>query len=107
MCQEAVRKLCNPSESCHVRKVARLLARPLRETSTLLRRSTPQITSATNSRGQRTYAVWRPSRRSNPNPEAQKGGILDAQALPYRYLDLLFGNALDYGLWVGQRYTEY
>src|SRR5215207_3541423 len=30
MCQEAVRKLCNPSESCHVRKVARLLARPLR-----------------------------------------------------------------------------
>jgi hypothetical protein len=29
MCQEAVRKLCNPSESCHVRKVARLLARPL------------------------------------------------------------------------------
>src|SRR5215213_7551585 len=31
MCQEAVRKLCNPSESCHVRKVARLLARPLRQ----------------------------------------------------------------------------
>src|SRR5215218_10000873 len=30
MCQEAVRRLCNPSESCHVRKVARLLARPLR-----------------------------------------------------------------------------
>src|SRR5829696_1008675 len=30
MCQEAVRKLCNPSESSHVRKVARLLARPLR-----------------------------------------------------------------------------
>ena len=29
MCQEAVRRLCNPSESCHVRKVARLLARPL------------------------------------------------------------------------------
>src|SRR5829696_7881144 len=29
MCQEAVRKLCNPSESSHVRKVARLLARPL------------------------------------------------------------------------------
>src|ERR687890_428096 len=29
MCQEAVRSLCNPSESCHVRKVARLLARPL------------------------------------------------------------------------------
>ena len=30
MCQEAVRRLCNPSESSHVRKVARLLARPLR-----------------------------------------------------------------------------
>jgi hypothetical protein len=30
MCQEAVRRLCNPSASCHVRKVARLLARPLR-----------------------------------------------------------------------------
>src|SRR5215208_4059190 len=30
MCQEAVRKLCNPSESSHVRKVVRLLARPLR-----------------------------------------------------------------------------
>jgi hypothetical protein len=30
MCQEAVRKLCNPSESSHVRKVARLLARPLK-----------------------------------------------------------------------------
>src|SRR5215212_7075300 len=29
MCQEAVRRLCNPSESRHVRKVARLLARPL------------------------------------------------------------------------------
>ena len=29
MCQEAVRKLCNPSESSHVRKVARLLAWPL------------------------------------------------------------------------------
>src|SRR5215203_4664803 len=29
MYQEAVRKLCNPSESCHVRKVARLSARPL------------------------------------------------------------------------------
>jgi hypothetical protein len=29
MCQEVVRKLCNPSESRHVRKVARLLARPL------------------------------------------------------------------------------
>jgi hypothetical protein len=37
MCQEAVRKLCNPSESCHVRKVARLLARPLSR-----RRSGPQ-----------------------------------------------------------------
>jgi hypothetical protein len=31
MCQEAVRKLCNPSESSHVRKVVRLLARPLKE----------------------------------------------------------------------------
>src|SRR5215211_6149931 len=30
MCQEAVRRLCNPSESCHVPKVARLLAQPLR-----------------------------------------------------------------------------
>jgi hypothetical protein len=30
MCQEAVRKLCNPSESCNVRKVARLLAQALR-----------------------------------------------------------------------------
>src|SRR5215210_903456 len=29
MCQEAVRRLCNPSESCHVRKVARLLAQAL------------------------------------------------------------------------------
>jgi hypothetical protein len=29
MCQEAVRKVCIPSESCHVRKGARLLARPL------------------------------------------------------------------------------
>jgi len=26
MCQEAVRRLCNPSESWHMRKVARLLA---------------------------------------------------------------------------------
>src|SRR5919106_1403248 len=29
MCQEAIRRLCNPSERCHVRKVVRLLARPL------------------------------------------------------------------------------
>jgi hypothetical protein len=29
MCQEVIRRLCNPSESSHVRKVARLLARPL------------------------------------------------------------------------------
>src|SRR3712207_5345620 len=29
MCQGAVRRLCNLSERCHVRKVARLLARPL------------------------------------------------------------------------------
>src|SRR5215208_2740025 len=29
MCQEAVGRLCNPSESCHVRKVARLLAQSL------------------------------------------------------------------------------
>src|SRR5215203_1324086 len=29
MCQEAVRRLCHPSESCHVRKVARLLAQAL------------------------------------------------------------------------------
>ena len=33
MCQEAVGRLCNPSERCHVRKVARLLARPLRRSS--------------------------------------------------------------------------
>jgi tetratricopeptide (TPR) repeat protein len=32
MCQEAVRRLCNASESCHVRKVVRLLARPLSPT---------------------------------------------------------------------------
>src|SRR5215208_2783007 len=36
MCQEAVRKLRNPSESCHVRKVARLLARPLNLLSTVV-----------------------------------------------------------------------
>jgi hypothetical protein len=30
MCQEAVRRLCSPSESGYVRKVARLLAQPLR-----------------------------------------------------------------------------
>src|SRR5829696_5440769 len=29
MCQEAVRRLCSPSESGYVRKVARLLAQPL------------------------------------------------------------------------------
>src|SRR5918993_4433556 len=29
MCQAVVRRLCNPSESCHVRKVARLLAQAL------------------------------------------------------------------------------
>src|SRR5215208_3602162 len=29
MCQEAVRRLINPSEGCHVRKVARLLAQAL------------------------------------------------------------------------------
>ena len=29
MCQEGIRRLCNPSENCHVRKVARLLAQPL------------------------------------------------------------------------------
>src|SRR5215212_6152599 len=29
MSQEAVRRLCNPSESCHVRKVASLLAQAL------------------------------------------------------------------------------
>jgi hypothetical protein len=29
MCQVEVRTLCNPSESCHVRKVTRLVARPL------------------------------------------------------------------------------
>jgi hypothetical protein len=29
MCQATVRRLHNPSESYHVRKVARLLARPL------------------------------------------------------------------------------
>src|SRR5215203_3901764 len=29
MCQEAVGRLSNPSERCHVRKVASLLARPL------------------------------------------------------------------------------
>jgi hypothetical protein len=38
MCQEAVRRLCNPSESSHVRKVARLLARPL---STKIHNPTP------------------------------------------------------------------
>jgi hypothetical protein len=32
MCQGAVRRLCNLSERCHVRKVASLLARPLRVT---------------------------------------------------------------------------
>src|SRR5215203_4663882 len=30
MCQRAVRRLCNPCERCLVRKVARLLAQPLR-----------------------------------------------------------------------------
>jgi hypothetical protein len=30
MCQGADRRLCNLSQRCHVRKVARLLARPLR-----------------------------------------------------------------------------
>jgi hypothetical protein len=30
MCEEAVRRLCNPSESRHVRKVARLLAQAVR-----------------------------------------------------------------------------
>jgi hypothetical protein len=29
MCQELVSRLCNPSENCHVPKVAHLLARPL------------------------------------------------------------------------------
>jgi beta-lactamase superfamily II metal-dependent hydrolase len=29
MCQGAFRRLCNLSERCHVRKVTRLLARPL------------------------------------------------------------------------------
>jgi hypothetical protein len=29
MCQGEIEKLCNASQSCHVRKVARLLARPL------------------------------------------------------------------------------
>ena len=29
MCQRILRRLCNPSKSCYVRKVARLLARPL------------------------------------------------------------------------------
>src|SRR5215218_1209298 len=31
MCQRAVRRLCNPCERCLVRKVARLLAQPLKE----------------------------------------------------------------------------
>jgi hypothetical protein len=31
MCQEAVRRLCSPSESGYVRKVARLLAQPLKQ----------------------------------------------------------------------------
>jgi hypothetical protein len=30
MCRGAPRRLCNPSKSCHVRKVARLLAQSLR-----------------------------------------------------------------------------
>jgi hypothetical protein len=30
MCQEPASRLCNLSERCHVRKVASLLARPLR-----------------------------------------------------------------------------
>jgi hypothetical protein len=29
MCQELVSRQCNPSENCHVPKVAHLLARPL------------------------------------------------------------------------------
>src|SRR5215211_324230 len=37
MCQGAVRKLCNPSERCHVRKVARLLAQALSEAAAALR----------------------------------------------------------------------
>jgi hypothetical protein len=32
MCQGAVKRLCNRSKSCHVRKVARLLAQALKET---------------------------------------------------------------------------
>src|SRR5215211_3522115 len=40
MCQRAVRRLCNPCERCLVRKVARLLAQPLK------RKSKPGVLSA-------------------------------------------------------------
>src|SRR5918995_6963884 len=36
MCQGAGRRLCNLSERCHVRKVARLLARPLKRFAEVL-----------------------------------------------------------------------
>ena len=45
MCQGADRRLCNDSESCHVRKVARLSARPLsqKDLSELARVSTGTV----------------------------------------------------------------
>src|SRR5215216_4357600 len=45
MCQRAVRRLCNPCERCLVRKVARLLAQPLRNAATTKARSTDARTA--------------------------------------------------------------
>jgi hypothetical protein len=51
MCQGEIEKLCKASQSCHVRKVARLLARPL---------SLLQMAETTGTHTLRLKAIYEP-----------------------------------------------